>query len=354
MGIPGYEDEVRIVVKEELQPVCDEISIDKIGNIIGTQHGHNGTPTLMFTAHMDVPGFMIRYIGENGFLRFARLGNPNLRAMEGEKVIIHTKNGKIVGVIQGGLLADRAAISQYYKEGEMKVLPLEQLYIDIGASSKEEAESWGVKVGDPVTYAFVFEKMKNPNILMAGGLDNRCGCAVMIETMKRLAESGHEATICGVGTVQEELGARGSGPAAFGVNPDVAIVLDMPFHAGDVPSINRPDFDTTRMGGGVMIQLLCYHPRTGFFVVNRRLFDLVEGIAMSNNIPVQPMVHDLSIGSTDARTINLVREGVPVMPIAVMGRYVHCARSMVNLRDVEHTIKLASEVAKSIQNFQPF
>ena len=189
---------------------------------------------------------------------------------------------------------------------------------------------------------------------MAGGLDNRCGCTVMIETMKRLAESGHDATICGVGTVQEELGCRGSGPATFGVNPDVAIVLDMPFHAGDVPSTNRPDFDTTRMGGGVMIQLLASHPRTGFFVVNRRLYDFVESIAVSNLIPIQPMVHDLSIGSTDARIINMSRDGTPVMPIAVSGRYVHCARSMLDLRDVDHTINLVYEIAKNIQNFKPF
>ncbi len=100
MGIPGYEDEVREVIKGELQSICDEIAVDKMGNIIGTRRGYSKMPTLMFASHMDVPGFMIRYVGDQGFLRFAYVGAPNPRAMEGEKVIIHTKNGKVVGVIQ--------------------------------------------------------------------------------------------------------------------------------------------------------------------------------------------------------------------------------------------------------------
>jgi len=345
-GIPGFEDEVRDAIKEELQPICDEVFIDRMGNVIGTRKGLRDKPALMFSAHMDEVGFIIRYIDEKGFLRFSTgVGFHDPRWLIGEKVIIHTEKGDITGVIQ-------SIPFWYLKKEEMeKVVPTEEMYIDIGASNKEEAMSWGIQIGSPVTFATGFEEMNKPNLILARALDNRCGCAVMIETMKRLAESGHEATIHAVGTVQEEVGCRGALIAAHKLYPDVAIVLDMPFPSGDTPGV-KPHIIPTKMGEGVCLEILDFikHVPTFGVITNRKLYKFVENTAKVNNIPVQPMLYE-GLGTTDAATISLTREGIPVMAIAAPGRYDHASRVMVDLDDVENTVKLAYELARNIQNF---
>jgi len=321
-GVTGREDEVRELMNKYLKPYVDEIREDKLGNLIAFKKGKKGAPTVMLAAHMDEIGLMIKNIKKKGFLQFTKIGGIDDRILLAQKVIVHTDKGPLNGVVGS------KPVHIQTEEERKKVIDAEKLFIDVGAKDKEEAEKMGVQVGDVVSFDTRFARLSN-NVVLGKAFDNRVGCAIMIEAMKRLQNV--DCNVYAVGTIQEEVGLRGAAIAAFQLEPDVGIALDASV-AGDTPGVGEGEAPA-KMGEGPVLTVadagLIAHPK-----VLRLLIDS----AKENKIPYQ--LETGIKGSTDAARIALTREGVPSGVIAIPARYIHSPAAILNLEDAEKAVKL--------------
>lgn len=329
-GVAGREEEVRKLVKDMLKPYVDEVKEDKLGNVIGVKKGGKNAPKVMLAAHMDEIGLFVKTISKEGFLQFAKIGGIDDRILLAQKVIVHTEKGPLHGII-----GSRPPHIQKEEERK-KVMTYDELFIDIGAESQEEAKNMGVKIGDPVSFDIKFARI-GKDIVIGKAFDDRVGCAVMIETMKQLKKT--ECTVYAVGTVQEEVGLRGATTAAFGIYPDIGIALDVTV-AGDVPGVKEVEAPI-KLRKGPAIEVadmgLITHPK-----VLRLLIDAAE----ENKIPYQ--LETGLPGTTDAARISLTREGVPSGVISVPTRYIHNPASLLNLKDAENSVKLTVAALQKI------
>jgi len=331
-GVAGREEEVRGLMKSFLKPHVDEVNEDKLGNIIGIKKGKKNASKVMLAAHMDEIGLLVKTISKEGFIQFAKIGGIDDRILLAQKVIVYTEKGLLDGIIG-------SKPPHIQKEEERKrVLTYDELFIDIGAENQEQAKKMGVKIGDPVGFDIKFAKV-GKNIVIGKAFDDRVGCAVMIEAMKRLKT---ECTVYAVGTVQEEVGLRGATTAAFGIYPDIGIALDVTI-AGDVPGVREVEAPI-KLGKGPSIEIadmgLIAHPK-----VVRLLIDAAE----ENKIPYQ--LETGLPGSTDAARISLTREGVPSGVISIPTRYIHSPSSLLSLEDAEKTVKLTVAAVQKIPKY---
>jgi len=332
-GIAGREEEVRSLMRNFLKPYVDEVKEDKLGNIIGIKKGKKNAPKVMLAAHMDEIGLLVKTISKEGFIQFAKIGGIDDRILLAQKVIVYTEKGPLHGIIG-------SKPPHIQKEEERKrVLTYDELFIDIGAENQEQAKKMGVKIGDPLGFDIKFAKV-GKNIVIGKAFDDRVGCAVMVEAMKRLEKT--ECTVYAVGTVQEEVGLRGATTAAFGIYPDVGIALDVTI-AGDVPGVREVEAPI-KLGKGPSIEIadmgLITHPK-----VVRLLVDAAE----ENKIPYQ--LETGLPGSTDAARISLTREGVPSGVISIPTRYIHSPSSLLSLEDAEKTVKLTVAAVQKIPKY---
>ena len=332
-GVTGSEDEVRVLMKEFLKPNVDELQEDKLGNVIGIRRGKESAPKIMFAAHMDEVGLMVTNITKEGFLQFTKLGGISDRILASQKVVVHTRAGSLPGVIG-------SKPPHIMKEEERKkVIEAEDLYIDIGASKKEEVEQMGVRIGDPVSFDVKFTRM-GKEMVMGKAFDDRAGCAVMVEAMRRLSEV--ECTVYAVGTVQEEVGFRGATTAAFQLAPDLVIAIDVTV-AGDVPGIKEVEAPI-KTGNGPSLTVA-----DASLITHPQVLKLLRSAAEESKIPFQ--LEGGLRGGTDAGKIALTKGGIPSGVISIPTRYIHTPFSVVNLMDVENTIKLAVASIKSAPKF---
>jgi endoglucanase len=330
-GVTGREEEVRNMMMKLLKPHVDEVIVDKLENVIAVRKGKKSAPKVMLAAHMDEVGLMVKTISKEGFLQFTKMGGIDDRILLAQKVIIHTSKGSLPGIMG-------SKPPHIQKEEERKkIVAYDELFIDIGAESREGANAMGVKIGDPISFDAKFAQI-GKDVVIGKAFDDRVGCAIMIEALKQVKAC--DCTICAVGTVQEEVGLRGAATAAFGVDPDVAIALDVTI-AGDVPGVR--EFDTSsKMGKGPAMTVtdsgLITHPK-----VLRLLLDVAE----ENKIPYQ--LETGLMGSTDAARISLTRQGVPSGTVSVATRYIHSPFAMLSLKDAENSAKLTAAAIQKIQ-----
>lgn len=332
-GVAGREEEVRSLMKKFMKPHVDEIKEDKLGNVIGIKKGKKNAPKVMLAGHMDEIGLLVKTISKEGFLQFTKIGGIDDRILLGKKVIVYAEKGSLHGIIG-------SKPPHIQKEEERKrVITCDELFIDIGAGSQEEAKKMGVRIGDPVGFDIKFAKI-GKNIVVGKAFDDRVGCAVMVEAMERLEKT--ECTVYAVGTVQEEVGLRGATTAAFGICPDVGIALDVTI-AGDVPGVKEVEAPV-KLGKGPALTVADYglitHPK-----VLRLLIDSAE----ESKIPYQ--LETGLPGSTDAARISLTREGVPSGVISVPTRYIHSPTSLLSLDDAEKAVKLLVAAIKKIPKY---
>ncbi len=246
---------------------------------------------------------------------------------------IVTKLGEITGVI-GSKPPHLLPLQARKKPADIK-----NMYIDVGASSKEEAAAWGISPGDQIVPHTEFTVMKNEKMLLAKAWDNRVGCAVAIEVMKRLDIENHPNVFYGVGTAQEEIGLRGAKTSAHMIQPDIAISVDVGI-AGDTPGVNESEA-VGKMGEGP--QVILYDAS---MIAHKGLRDFVTNIAEAHNIPYQ---FDLiKGGTTDSGAIHLTGKGVPTLTITIPTRYIHTNAALLHRDDYENTIKLVVEVIKQL------
>lgn len=331
-GVPGYEAEVREVLQRYLEPV-GTLERDKIGSLICVQPGQAERPRVMLAAHMDEIGFMVRHILPEGFIKFIPLGGWWDQVLLGQRVVIKTHKGDVVGVFGARpphLLSP---------DDRKKVVEKKEMYIDIGASSAEEVEAAGVRVGDPIVPLADFRILANPKTYVAKAFDDRVGCALMVETMMAAANTPHPNTLYGVATVMEEVGPRGARTAAELIDPDVALILEVDI-AGDVPGI-KPEESPLKIGKGPAV--LLYDAR---MIPNLRLRDLVIETAQALGIPLQ--LSAIEGGATDGALIHLHGIGVPTVVLGVPSRHIHSHAAIIHRDDYDNALKLLAALVQKL------
>ncbi|MCW4023208.1 MAG: M42 family metallopeptidase [archaeon] len=329
-GVTGREERVRDLLEEYLKPYVDELKEDKLGNLIGFKKGKAGAPTVMLAAHMDEVGLMVKNIKKKGFLQFTKVGGIDDRVLFAQKVVVHTDKGPLVGVIG-------AKPVHIQKEDERKkVIDADHLFIDVGANDKKDAENMGVQVGDAVSFDVQFVKL-NDNIVLGKAFDDRAGCAILVEVMKQLQNC--DCNIYAVGTIQEEVGLRGATIAAFSIEPDLGLVVDVTV-AGDTPGVIEGDAPA-KIGGGPALTVA-----DGGLITHPKVLRLLVDSAKQNNLPYQ--LETGGKGTTDAARISLSRDGVPSGVVSVPVRYIHSSAGIMNLDDVTKTADLLVSVIKNV------
>lgn len=330
-GVPGQEKAIRKIMEKELNNYVTKSYTDKLGSYIGVKSGVNENVKIMIAGHMDEVGMMVKKIDENGFIKFQTLGGWWGHVLLGQEVEITTDNGLVIGVIGSTpphILAP---------EARTKVVKPEDMFIDIGVKSKEEIDELGIRVGNMITPRSKFEQMANKKYLKAKAFDNRAGCGVAIEAIKKLQKCNNE--IYAVGTVQEEVGLRGAGTAASKIKPDVAFVVDVTL-AGDMPGVSGIE---GKLGEGPMVVLM-----DATCLGNKKLIDLATDTAKEIGIDVKFEILDK--GGTDAGKIHTYGEGVPTLGFAIPSRYIHSHSSMIHYDDYNNLIKLIVAMSEKIDN----
>ncbi|MFM7232485.1 MAG: M42 family metallopeptidase [bacterium] len=329
-GVPGHEEEVAKVLRRHLADV-GPFSKDRLGSFVCEKVGDPKGPRVMLAGHLDEVGFMVRNVSKEGFVRFLPLGGWWGHVVLGQRLIIKTRRGDVLGVVGS------KPPHELRDEDRKKVLEIKDMYLDVGATSDWDVrKKLDIRPGDPIVPDSSFAVMANPNLLLAKAWDNRIGCAMAAETARRLVGQKHPNTLFAVATVQEEVGLRGAKTVSSKVRPDVGIALDVGI-AHDTPGTEGDE----RLGGG---PLLVIYDATS--IPNRRLRDLVMDTAKSLKIPLQ--FEAIERGGTDAGRIHLSGEGVPTLSMGVAARYIHSHISIIDRRDYEATVKLLVAVVKRL------
>lgn len=340
-GVSGHEDAVVGFVRHRFERTADSVEVDGIGNVIATKVGDEAGPKVMVFAHLDQLGFCVKRLMENGFLRIDRIGGVNRKALVAAPVLIHTEAGEAVpgsiGVMAHHLTPDAQRFT---------VPDIPELYVDVGARSREELVAMGINVGDPITFENPF-RVLNQRFLRAGALDDRMGVYILIKTFESLAARDDLGCVVhAVATVQEEFNVRGSEPAARAIAPDLAICIDGSL-SGDTPDLEG--VTDVRMGGGPTMALMTFHGRgtLGGLIPNPKLVRHFDATARDLGITLQ---RSASLGGlTDASFLQLLHHGIPAIDVGFPMRYSHSPVEMVCIDDVQQAVQLFTEAIARIQ-----
>lgn len=330
-GVSGSEEKIAEIIERELKDTVDSIERDTMGNLIATKKGEKKAPTIMLAAHMDEIGLMVSYIDDKGYLKFTTIGGINDQMLMNQTVVVHGSKGDVVGVIG----SKPPHVTK--PEERNKVIKASDMFIDIGACSKEDAEEM-VSVGDVITFKSWFEEFPN-DLIMGKALDNRVGCYVMMEVLKRVDT---RATVYGVGTVQEEVGLKGAKTSAFKLDPDMAIALDVTL-SGDHPGI-KPEEAPVVMGKGPALVLADASGRG--ILTAKSIKKMLMKAGDENDIDYQLEVSDG--GTTDGTAIHLTKEGIATGVLSVPTRYIHTTVSVCSMKDIESTIQLITTAINNL------
>jgi endoglucanase len=317
-GVSGCEDEVREYIRLHAIPYADEIRTDAIGNLIVKKSGFSSGRSIMLAAHMDEVGMIVTAVTDEGFLKFDFVGGVDRRVALGKRVLIGEK--RIPGLI--GMKA-----AHLVEEDEQKTIPkTRDLYIDIGAENKEEAQA-KVSLGDYVAFDSAFS-LFGDGFIKAKAIDDRFGCAVLLKLLSEPLPVDCTFAF----TAQEEVGTRGAFSAAFSETPEVALVLEGTT-AADLPG-SPGHKKVCQPGHGAVIPFM-----DGATIYDRELFHLLRGIADQKGIPWQ--TKQFISGGTDAKAIQRTKTGVRTACLAAPVRYIHSPSSVVNLKDMEAVYAIA-------------
>jgi endoglucanase len=324
----GFEEPVLAVARDRLASCCDVVETDVRGNVYGLLSAPGENPLrVMLTAHADEIGLMVTELLPGGFLRFTRIGQPTAMVLPGQRVRVLGKAGPLEGVIgvkPGHLLSS---------EGARSVPPLEQMYLDVGASSREQAAAWGIEAGTPAVFVGPLTPTWNEHRWFGKAIDNRAGVLCVLEAARILAAGRPTCTVQFVITVEEEIGLRGAEVAARRMQPDVVLALDT-VPAGGTPEL-RPDELPWEIGGGPLLKVR----ETRGLATHGPLRQIVRDAAEEGQIPYQLIVD--TAGITDGTAAQQASGDVAAMVLGLARRYSHSACELVDLRDVDALIALA-------------
>ncbi|QDU38152.1 Putative aminopeptidase YsdC [Maioricimonas rarisocia] len=331
----GFEEPVLRYMSEQLGSFCEQVEHDVRGNVYASLAGTTADALrIMITAHADEIGFLVTSVLADGFLRFTRLGHPTEMVLPGQRVRVHTASGSLEGVIgvkPGHVLAASEART---------VPPVSEQYIDIGATSQAEAVEWGIEPGTPVTFHGPLTATAHPQRYFGKAVDNRAGCACLLELAKRLRQKRPEAHLEFVVVVEEEIGLRGAEVATRRVQPDVVIAIDT-VPSGGTPDL-RPDELPWQIGGGPLLKVR----ETKGLSTHGPLRNLFRRVADEQGIPYQLIVD--TAGITDATSAQQASGDVAAMTIGLARRYSHSAAELFDLRDVSAIVDLIAHTCGAI------
>lgn len=326
-GTSGDEAAIKKLIYDEVIGYPDCVAkTDNAGNLIVSKKGKKAPKNrLMFSAHMDEVGFIITHIDENGFLKFSNVGGIDSRVIVGKRVRVGRNEIP-------GLLGSKA-IHLVKKEEFDNPTKTDALFIDIGADSKEEAEKL-VCLGDRAVFDSDFEKF-GEDCVMGKALDDRAGCAVLMELLKEEAE--YDITVCF--TTREEVGGNGAGNAAFTVDPDIAVVVEAT-SAGDFPCVPGEKF-VCKQGEGPVVSF-----RDNGTLYDMELYRHIMELCEEKNIPAQTK-HGIC-GFNDAKFIHQTRGGIRPVAVSLPARYIHSPYASIKLSDAEHTVSLIRILSREL------
>lgn len=338
-GLAGHEGRVRRYLKERLADLGLETRTDMLGNLIATMEGTSPTPSVLLFTHMDQLGFVVRKVEADGFIRVERLGGVPERALASQAVLLCVGEGRD----RPGLIANKSHHATTPEE-KYRVVPYAELYVDAGFSSAEEARSAGIDIGTPVVY--------RPNAVeLAGGriagtaVDDRAGCAVLLEAARALMRAEHHPTVHLVFAVQEEFNLRGALTAAQALEPDIAIQIDL-LLAADTPDMGHRG--EIRLGQGPAMSLYSFHGRGTLngTIPHPALVHLFEKAAKRASTGLQRSAQTGAL--TETSYVQLVGGGVAAIDVGFPMRYSHSSLEVCDLGDLDALTRLLTAAIGSI------
>lgn len=343
-GPSGFEEPVRKIMVDQMKPFADRITYDGMGSVIA-QQGATG-PRIMVDAHMDELGGMIRRITPDGYLSMQMLGGWLDQALVDQRWTIVTAKGQVQAITG---IRDVHIVSP---EERTRVYPRDSLLLDVGAKNAAEVRQMGIEIGDPVAPDAPFVALNGTNNYLGKAWDDRVGCAVMIEVMRRLKSSAHPNQVFYAATVQEEIGLRGAHTASDVIKPDIGIALEGGI-TGDSPG-SRPEESQAKLGAGPGVFLY-----DSSALPNRKFVALLKQVAAENKIPLQL---DLVQGyGDDSAEIQKSTGGVPTINLVVVARYTHAHNGIINRGDFDKMVdlmvaliqKLDAKTVAHLRDFTP-
>ncbi len=333
MGPSGFEVDPARIWRAEAESFADSVTTDVTGNTLATTNP-DGSPRVMLAGHIDEIGQQITHIDEDGFLYIDGIGGWDPQVIVGQRVKILGPSDGVLGVV------GRKAIHLQKPEERRKASKISELWVDVGVESRKEATELGLRVGDPMVIDAAMVSLAGDRIA-SRAIDNRIGAYVVLEALRLLSDASPVASAVAVATVQEEIGGGSGGGArssAFGLEPDVALVVDVTFST-DVPNIEKKELGEHRLGGGpVLSRGSAAHP-----VVFERLVEVAEAEEIPHTIQAAARST-----RTDADAIHLTRSGVPTGLVSVPNRYMHSPNEVVSLSDLESTARLLAAFVSSL------
>jgi putative aminopeptidase FrvX len=332
-GPPGHESRPAGVWREAAEEFADEVTTDKLGTTVARVNGRGDSPLMVVVGHIDEIALVVSHVSDKGYLHVVQSGGWDAQVLVAQRVEVLTRDGIVPGVV------GRKPPHLTDAEERKKAAQLKNLHVDIGAKDGDEARSM-VAPGDQVLIAA--EPLDLPNGRVASrALDNRLGVYVAIEVARRVKEAGGGAgPVAGVAAVQEEIGAHGARVMAYGLEPDLAVVVDVT-HATDAPGVDAGELGEHGLGSGPVI--------TRGAIVSRAVNDLLDEVATKEGIECSTEASGRHTG-TDADAVHFSRTGVPTAVVSIPLRYMHSPVEMVQLPDVEATIKLLTALALRLES----
>lgn len=329
VGVSGNEGKVRDYIKEKICSYADDITIDSLGNLIAFKKGKSSSVSIMLAAHMDEVGFIVTGYHDNGMLKFQNVGGIDERILPGKPVLAGDK--EIPGVIGA------KAIHLQESDERNNNWKMKNMFIDIGASGREEAEKL-VPLGENISFFGEFEEYRN-GCVKSKALDDRVGCGVLMEVLKRSCEYEYNLYVCF--TTQEEIGLKGAEAAAYRIKPDIAFVFEGTT-CSDVPETEEFAY-STRMGKGPALTLMDH----GTYA-DKNLVEYIRDLAVKNGIEIQ--FKQTASGGNDSAKIQRTGKGAKVAVISIPCRYIHSPASIVSKKDYDACKKLAGCILDDLSN----
>jgi endoglucanase len=331
-GPPGHESEIAGILKKHLRGL-GTVTQDRLGSVICRQNGKANEPRIMMAGHMDEVGFMVKGVTKEGFIKFLPMGGWWGHVLLAQKVRIRTAKGDVIGVVGS------KPPHELQEEERRKVMELKDMFIDVGATSTFDVKKrLGIRPGDPIIPEAGFSVMSNDRLYLAKALDNRVGCALVVDALRKLSKTPHPNAVYGVATTMEEVGLRGAQTSVASVKPHVAIALDVGI-AHDTPG-SQGDGDE-KLGGGVGI--LVYDAT---LIPNVKLRNLAIDICEKQKIPYH--LGTVERGGTDAGRFHIYDQGVPSLVIFIPTRYIHSHSTIMDRKDYDAAVRLLVELSKRL------
>lgn len=336
-GIAAHESDVHVLFEKEAAKLDVNIQKDRLGGIAITQKSQQAKYTIMLAAHMDEIGFMVTKIEDGGFLRIKPIGGWWAHVVLGQKLAVTTRDKKVFQGIVGSI-----PVHLLKPEQRQTMKTIDEMFLDLGFESKEDAEAAGIQLGDMITPIAEFEQLaSNQHRYIGKAFDDRVGCATALAVMHELAQEKLDVNVVYAGTIQEEVGTRGAKTMGQMIEPDLAIILDCGI-TGDFPGAPQDQL-LDKLGKGPIISLM-----DGTFIGHPKWRQFIQDTAKEKNIDFQNTV--MSGGGSDGGPIHTTASGVPSVYMGTPVRYIHTHYGMIDVRDFDGLVQLIVETIKSLDD----